>query len=1678
MIKARKELGIKGFCAINGARRSTSSWCARASTTDVVEVQTDKHCAAVGASAGAAFGGACSMSSLGGTCRISSCDGGRCSMSTCGEALIYEDAKAVNEKEAHQDRKDVKIAEFLAKGAEITWTSAQNLHVTHFFGGKWGQFIMKQIFVLDFIWQCMLEGEAAGQADLHYESKLRQDHVFEHIVESISEQVQMRFFLDHIGMSEKAVGDDEEQEGQDKEADQKASNDALGSTEDVPQDVKMVPTDEKKSGKSYYADFMNNKKDMLAKAAETANLLRGGMMQADDSEDEPTDTHAEYLRVDGNNTLGNEKGPIEEPHLAYKCIENDDEDLRDWIVCKRFKRIGKAQAEEDEEVLKRLCDLKIQSQVEEESGERHGTPGSTEDVSWDAKLPKEGEENKDLERKDMAQHASSAFGLLREGKVNLSQVFDEHDAIEDEKEVRRLKTSNAIDATKDLRGGANRFEPLVEEEEEDEQTFNESCYDNEQDIEEAMTENEMDESFESIESGRSYYAEFYERKAAMQGGAGGGSTTQNKQLTNALDALAAVVQNMAPTQPDDDPEKVVEQIAKMVQGWKEKTPTRSDMRAQLRRLHVLLEQDCRRQADPAASREADPQQPKQSFYGEFVQKVREEQPAEGWKTKGSGKGGKKGKGKDTNKGGKAESSLPRFDLHRIWPAKAISTWQILEKELEAGKEPTGSVVIVENADKMAEYQSLVAAHSLSRVVIMVTKAGDAEPKNVNNPKVVWLPYLSNLALARAVVATTTGAAAEVQGMDPIKQDKSGPQAEELITLRIVVDLWLIEEDKKRDYLREHPHASLHEMAKGKLKEIKTHGWVIGEHVITGYCSLGVKEANIVLAMSGTSGVFTSRLRQDVAAQPPVTWVKVEEKESTFNYYRRVQQLAAENHVAIARRAGGGAFLGILKEDNSDRNRAWQISGIPSFWGPQSVKVWLQECGWTVENALRPPNGRYKTWAFQGRCEGNGKQTQFAYGILNGEKVHHITINHWQKKRVPPKEEVEKEQKLRGSRWWSADDTDPIEAMEISPTQKFEAKVADTVMDEETQDPAGKRASIPEKPLPGSKKKKVDTPKPVLKGGSMGPEGSSLLDLGGSGECGWRALSCMIALHNSPHKDLDAITEKVDVLATTLRAKTINYLVQHRTRWQDSWTPDAAANTTTEAGEPADNLETFINTVLRREKRWVCGLCLAGVSLLQGCTIVVWQYVGNAEQTHMREYWRRVAIIKGKESQKPVVIPVVLHYGHYYGLRYPALRRTWPKEWAFTKEEEDIPMTQNVNDTQKLTAISRGGVVGQCVGKDLAFDAPGSTEDVSWDINLSGLYRGGGSNNFETPKKRKREAEDLLRTFSTRRTKASNGNEDLLRTFSTKRSKASAKSSDDIENMLRVCEQDQLPSTVKKAHGKIWSCPICQEEIKIGDRIKSGGKITHHLRRLHYGVYLKAMVQNSLRNRHGAGLGMTGLVQPIPFRHMDEKDRAAHAEFVCPYCDMVLPLLAPQKKQTDSGGRTTTRTFLARLSKRQHLRCDCEYRHEKKGVTLRQYHNDYIKKSDVLNEDWYLKSSYMDKQRKKGHEPVVFRFEKRPAGCEGTRQMGKTKAICKRCRKGISTGDGAQKVTCRGEESRKPWSPGLIFWKCIKLNKKNQEVKEKLGMTQNEINHAHKAARHWCTKHGKCHQQGGTQEDQS
>lgn len=159
-----------------------------------------------------------------------------------------------------------------------------------------------------------------------------------------------------------------------------------------------------------------------------------------------------------------------------------------------------------------------------------------------------------------------------------------------------------------FRGGmANRFEPLAGTDDEREQEeledddsksidyFSEPSSPekgNEESSTEGSQGGDLDTSMVTVSSGRSYYAEFFQRKAGIQGGAGGSNTTQNARLTKAVEALGEVMKSFEtpPSQTEAaTQEAVINKIAKLVEQWKEKTPTREQMREQLRKMYGLLE---------------------------------------------------------------------------------------------------------------------------------------------------------------------------------------------------------------------------------------------------------------------------------------------------------------------------------------------------------------------------------------------------------------------------------------------------------------------------------------------------------------------------------------------------------------------------------------------------------------------------------------------------------------------------------------------------------------------------------------------------------------------------------------------------------------------------------------------------------------------------------------------------------------------------------------------------------------------------------------------------------------------------------------------------------------------------------------------------------------------------------
>ena len=172
-----------------------------------------------------------------------------------------------------------------------------------------------------------------------------------------------------------------------------------------------------------------------------------------------------------------------------------------------------------------------------------------------------------------------------------------------------------------------------------------------------------------------------------------------------------------------------------------------------------------------------------------------------------------------------------------------------------------------------------------------------------------------------------------------------------------------------------------------------------------------------------------------------------------------------------------------------------------------------------------------------------------------------------------------------------------------------------------------RAKRTRKPLPqgfSPPQKKAKRLKPVdpdkVVDGAKGPEfkgrPSLVSDTGGSGDCGWRALSFAVCGINNPSLTDEQIMEKLPKLAKTMQAKIVSFVSTNRKLWWDAWTVDKNTNKTMEDGDIPQNQEQYLQAI-KRPHRWVDGMLLAAAALAQKINITVWQFKKNR--------WLKIAV---------------------------------------------------------------------------------------------------------------------------------------------------------------------------------------------------------------------------------------------------------------------------------------------------------------------------------------------------------------------------------------------------------------------------------------------------------------------
>lgn len=193
---------------------------------------------------------------------------------------------------------------------------------------------------------------------------------------------------------------------------------------------------------------------------------------------------------------------------------------------------------------------------------------------------------------------------------------------------------------------------------------------------------------------------------AIRGGTGGAAATaaaRKQQLREVLKEMNEMVNAMPDTQgaattEDEVVEKIMKDLTILTEAWTEKKPNEDQMKIRLSHLAERWDKSVKASASSGPSSGS---APKQSFYNGFQSLDLKAKDRSAGKPAGKSAGTCKSKNAEKSQ---VMKSLPRFDLRRIFPTKQVSTWHLILRDLEQGREPDGQVAICDSISRVIELQ--------------------------------------------------------------------------------------------------------------------------------------------------------------------------------------------------------------------------------------------------------------------------------------------------------------------------------------------------------------------------------------------------------------------------------------------------------------------------------------------------------------------------------------------------------------------------------------------------------------------------------------------------------------------------------------------------------------------------------------------------------------------------------------------------------------------------------------------------------------------------------------------------------------------------------------------------------------------------------------------------------------
>ncbi|CAK0789280.1 unnamed protein product [Prorocentrum cordatum] len=447
----------------------------------------------------------------------------------------------------------------------------------------------------------------------------------------------------------------------------------------------------------------------------------------------------------------------------------------------------------------------------------------------------------------------------------------------------------------------------------------------------------------------------------------------------------------------------------------------------------------------------------------------------------------------------------------------------------------------------------------------------------------------------------------------------------------------------------------------------------------------------ILKQSGQAGLFAERLVCN-GGRSAVEWVTQDADEDDRVYLSRVLRQVGNDANGLAFRRGGQAPLGWRLPDGTvprvpDRALPWEIKGTPVDWSSADVTGFLEQNGFAEIAMMRPRWGK-KGWVVKAKAPSGTKEAS-AYTIADGTVIHIVRDIRRQEGMVSRqlsarpggvnKDLQEKEQKRKDAERavepWKYAQAPPDDAEEDMPPQTAPGAGGGAEAGAPVQSELAQRVaaigSKREAPAQGGKEKsRRSFPASAM--------GFKTWDLGGTGDCFYRAVAAMAAIEDG--RDSQQIETRIKQLAAKMRAESTNYIRSHEL-WKDTWVADTLSNTTLDDGAVPTCWKEWVDATAR-ENRWVDEHAAAALSARVGRRIVVFVHDGGGwvkgwvisppEPTQATTNQSKLAKARKKALEQPP-LPVLLMDSHYVAMRKKRPEDVWPMEWG---EAPNTPYAPN------------------------------------------------------------------------------------------------------------------------------------------------------------------------------------------------------------------------------------------------------------------------------------------------------------------------------------------------------------------------------------------------------------------